>query len=522
MLATLSAYAKRAFEMSEDRETILLETVGISKQYPGVQALDDVSLSVQKGEVRGLVGENGAGKSTLIKVIGGLVDPDQGTILWEGEETRIPSPQKADEIGIAIVHQELSLFPNLDVATNLFVTSLNEGVGGFVPDKALREKALAVLDTVGLSHISPRRKVGTLKPGEQQLVEIGRSIVKNARLIILDEPTSSLAEKEIQTLFQIIRRLKTEGVSVIFVSHRLDEVFEICDTITVLRDGCHIQTAASDQMDRSTLIYLILGRQMSEMYQDAPELKPGVELLRVENLHQTPKLKGLNLTLHEGEILGIAGLLGSGRSELVRSIFGLEKYDEGEVFVRGRPVRIRSPQQAIKAGIGYVTEDRHKEGIILEKPVKDNIAVANLQALATPLGWMRPSLELEAARRQKERLNIITPSLMRKVKFLSGGNQQKVVLGKWLEIQPEIYIMDEPTRGIDVGAKAEFYKIIISLAEQGAGIIFISSELQEIINICHRVLVLRNGRFVSEFAGGQINAAKILMAMTGENHNGAN
>lgn len=501
--------------MGNTHEMVLLETIGISKQYPGVRALDDINMSVSKGEVRAVVGENGAGKSTLIKVIGGIVAPDHGEIRWQGEEARITSPQKADEIGIAIVHQELSLFPNLDVATNLFISSLNGGVPGFVPDRTLRARASEVLQMVGLPHISPRRKVGTLKPGEQQLVEIGRSIVKNAKLIVLDEPTSSLSEQEIHTLFEIIRRLKSEGVSVIFVSHRLDEVFEICDSITVLRDGHHIQTVGSTDIDRSKLIYLILGRQMSEMYQETTTGESSTELLRVEDLHQLPKLRGVSLTLHKGEILGIAGLLGSGRSELVRAIFGLEGFEQGQIFVEGKSSHIRSPQQAIKAGIGYVTEDRHKEGIILEKAVRDNIVLAKLKGLATPLGWMKPQLELEAATRQKERLNIITPSLMRKVKFLSGGNQQKVVLGKWLEIEPNIYIMDEPTRGIDVGAKAEFYKIIRSLAEQGAGIIFISSELQEIINICHRVLVLRNGQFVAEYAGDQINAAKILLAMTG-------
>jgi len=499
-------------------QTPLLEARDISKQYPGVVALDAVSFTLHQGEIRALVGENGAGKSTFVNVIGGVVRPDSGSLYWMDNEVHINSPRDASQLGIAIVHQELSLFPNLDIASNLFISSLRQGRSPLVPDRQLRQRAEAILERVGLGHISPRRKAGSLQPGEQQLVEIGRSIVQDARLIVLDEPTSSLAEKEIQTLFRIVRDLRDQGVSIIFVTHRLDEVFEICTNVTVFRDGCHIDTVPTGQINTSGLVHMILGRQIREMYEVRETYTPGPELLRVDDLWQQPKLKGLGFSLHQGEILGIAGLLGSGRSEMVRAIFGLSRPERGSITLKGRPVTLRSPQQAIRHGIGYITEDRHKEGLVLSKPIKDNIVMAYLKGVATRWGWMRPAREREAAQRQKLNLNIITPSIERRVKFLSGGNQQKVVLGKWLETKPDIFIMDEPTRGIDVGAKAEFYRIITDLAASGAGILLISSELQEIVSICHRVLVLRSGRFVAEFAGEQINAADILIAMTGEDH----
>ncbi len=501
--------------MKENKSDILFEFTQISKRYPGVQALQDVSITIHKGEVRALVGENGAGKSTFVNVVGGVVKPDSGEIYLEGEKIKINSPKHADELGISIVHQELSLFPNMDVASNLFINNLGEANPVFVNDQQLRSRAKEILNKVGLSHVSPTRKVASLQPGEQQLLEIGRCLVKNARLIILDEPTSSLADKEIQTLFGIMRELKKRGISIVFVSHRLDEVFEICDRVTVFRDGRHIKTVNTGDINNSELVRLILGRQMKEMYQEGNTVEFGEELLKVKSLWQKGKLRGVSFSLRRGEILGIAGLLGSGRTELVRAIFGLDKFQEGEIWVKGSKKQIRHPGQAIKLGIGYITEDRHKEGLVLEKSIVDNIAVVNLKRLASRLGWMSPKKEIEAAKRQKENLNIVTPSVFRKVKYLSGGNQQKVVLGKWLEISPDIYILDEPTRGIDVGAKAEFYKLIRQLAKEGAGVVLISSELPEIVNICHRVLVLRNGEFMAEYKDSQINAENILLAATG-------
>lgn len=503
--------------MNIGNNTILLEALGISKQYPGVRALNNVSISVYHGEIRGLVGENGAGKSTLVNIFSGVIKkPDGGRLLFEGQEVRINSPRRADDLGIAAVHQERSLFPNLDVATNLFFSSLGSNNPFFISDRKFQEKAKSVLASMSLSHVSPSSKVSRLSPAQQQLIEIARAVVKSAKLIILDEPTSSLSENETQILFRIIRELKEKGVSIIFVSHRLGEVLEICDRVTVLRDGHHIKTVDTRKVKTSELVELILGRKESEMYQKSAELQSGAELLRVEHLVKEPKIKDISFSLHQGEILGMAGLLGSGRTELVRTIFGLDKPSRGKFFIRGEPVHLRNPERAIKQGIGFITEDRHKEGLILDKSFKDNIVLANLRKYSTAWGWMLPNKEISAAEQQKEKLKIATPSLLRKVKFLSGGNQQKTVLAKWLETQPQIFIMDDPTRGIDVGTKTEFYLLISNLARQGAGILFISSELQELVNVCHRILVLHKGRFIAEYTGSQINSAKILIKMTEE------
>ncbi len=502
-------------EVTGPASDFILEAEAISKQFPGVQALKRVTLRVRRGEIHALVGENGAGKSTLVNIIAGVVRPDSGRLRIKGKETRITSPKSAAEAGIAVVHQESSLFPNLDVATNLFLMQLEERKRVIVPDRDLRTEARRILDQVGLAHIRPTQRVSALTPAEQQLVEIGRALVKNVEVLVLDEPTSALAEREIDTLFDIVRGLKRSGIAVVFVSHRLEEVFALCDRVTVLRDGEHVCTVETAAINRGELVHMILGRRESEMYESRAVRGDGEELLRVDRLTVKPKLTEVSLALHRGEILGIAGLLGAGRTELVRAIFGLSPWQGGQLFLKGKPVRIRSPQDAVALGIGYITEDRRKEGLILDRSVKDNIVVASLRSVATSLGWVLSRREMTAARRQKERLSIVTPSLMRKVKYLSGGNQQKVILGKWLETNPEIFLLDEPTRGIDVGTKAEFYRIIQDLAAGGAGVLFISSELQELVAVCHRILVLRHGRVQAEFVGKQISAPDILMAMTG-------
>lgn len=521
----MSVQTERRAEIVSDRQAetkppepgFMLEAEAISKQFPGVQALKNVSLAVRRGEIHALVGENGAGKSTLVNIIAGVVRPDSGTIRIKGRETRITSPKSAAEAGIAVVHQESSLYPNLDVTSNLFLMQLDEKGRVVVPDRRLRTEARGVLDQVGLAHISPTKRVSRLTPAERQLLEIGRGLVKNVELLVLDEPTSALAEREIETLFDIVRGFKRRGIAVIFVSHRLEEVFALCDRVTVLRDGEHIRTVETAAISRSELVHMILGRRESEMYQASAVQGDGEEVLRVERLRLRPKLREVSLVLHRGEILGIAGLLGAGRTELARAIFGLTPWDGGKLSVKGKPVRINSPDDAVRLGIGYITEDRRNEGLILERSIKDNIVLASLGSIATSVGWVVASREMTAARRQKERLNIVTPSLMRKVKYLSGGNQQKVILGKWLETNPEIFLLDEPTRGIDVGTKAEFYRIIRDLAAGGAGVLFISSELQELVAVCHRILVLRQGEFRAEFVGKEINAPDILMAMTGGN-----
>jgi len=381
-----------------------------------------------------------------------------------------------------ILHQERALFPNLDVASNIFIANLPRQMPGVIHSHDLGRRARLALERVGLSHIRPSRKVGSLSPGEQQLVEIARSLTRRADILVFDEPTSSLTSQEIERLFPIIRELKGQGVGILYVTHRLDEVFVIYDRVTVLRDGKRIVTVAVEEVDRHSLVQMILGREISEMYQREFQ-SPGPTVLRVEGLPRGTTFRNISFELHRGEVLGITGLLGSGRTELARAIFGLDPFDSGKIWIDGAEVRIRCPEDAIKHGLDFITEDKHKEGLILEKPIVDNIVLASLPAFANRLGWMQPRKEQQAAKRQREKLRIVTPSVKRLVKYLSGGNKQKVVLGKWLQTAPRIYILDEPTRGIDVGAKAEVHRIISGLAREGAGIILISSEIPEIVRI---------------------------------------
>ena len=500
--------------MKAKSNSTILELTDISKRFPGVQALDRVSLSLQTGEIHGLVGENGAGKSTLMNVIGGVVVPDSGSIRLHSQEVNIPTPARAQELGIAFIHQELALFPNLDVASNIFIADLPRHAAGVVNDNGLKQRARVVLDRVGLSYVNPTQKVKSLSPGEQQLVEIGRCLVQDVDILVFDEPTSSLTSREVESLFTIIRELRSQGVTVLYVTHRLGEVFDICERVTVLRDGEKIGTVATDEIDRQALVQMIVGREVVDASEHEVR-RPGQTILRVGLLSRRPAFRDVSFELHRGEVLGITGLLGSGRTELARAIFGLDRYDSGTIWVDGAKVRIRHPGDAIRHGIGFITEERRKEGLILEKPVRDNIVVASLGAFAGWLGWMQPRRESQAAEEQRASLRIATPTVLRRVKFLSGGNQQKVVVGKWLQTGPRIYILDEPTRGIDVGAKAEVHRIINDLVEQGAGVILISSEIPEIVRMSDHVLVMRNGEVVAEFERGQSTASSILLAAVG-------
>ena len=492
----------------------LVKLDGISKRFPGVQALDDVSLTLKAGEVHGLVGENGAGKTTLMNIIGGVVQPNAGTVQINGQKREITNPKMAQNLGISFIHQERALFPNLDVGSNIFMADLPCVVPGAISSRQLKDKTREVLDHVGLCDVKPSRLVRALRPGEQQMVEIARSLTRETKILVFDEPTSSLTSQEIENLFDIIRELKAEGVGIFYVSHRLDEVFEICDRVTVLREGKRIGTVETENTERQTLVQMILGRDTDEVYQREFH-ETGPLLMRVEGLSRGDAFSDISFDLHQGEILGIAGLLGSGRTDVVRTLFGLDRKTAGEIWIDGEEINIQSPEDAIDLGIGFITEDRHEEGLILSKSVIDNVAMASLRDFATELGWMRPKKEREAAKRQKEKLNIVTPSVNRLVKYLSGGNQQKVVLGKWLETNPRICIFDEPTRGIDIGAKADVHKIMNDLAEQGSGIILISSDLPEVVRMSDRTLVMRDGEIVAEFDQRTCSRTNILMAATG-------
>jgi ribose transport system ATP-binding protein len=504
-------------EASPSDQSPVLELAGISKRFPGVQALDDVSLTLLRGEIHGLVGENGAGKSTLLKVIGGVVQPDQGKLIVRGHHVRISDPLQAQRLGIAFIHQELALFPNLDVASNIFIAELPRSVPGVVDFATLRDRARTVLARVGLEHIDPAQRVASLRPGEQQLVEIARCLAQRTEILVLDEPTSSLTEREIETLFSIIRELRAQGVSVLYVSHRLDEVFELCDRVTVLRDGRRVDTCPIVAVDRPALVRMMLGHDLAPRTRGVASTI-GPTLLRVEGLSRGRVLQNVSFELHRGEILGIIGVLGSGRTELARCLFGLDQPDSGKVEIDGVEVRVRQPSDAIQLGVGFITEDRRAEGLSVDDTIVDNVVMASLRTFATKVGWMRRGGELVAAERQRDQLRIATPSVLRLVRYLSGGNQQKVVLAKWLETKPRIFILDEPTRGIDVGTKEELYTLIQELAADGAGIILISSEVPEIVRLADRVLVMRAGRIVTELRGSDISPQSVLLATVGGVH----
>ncbi len=492
----------------------VLEVVDVSKRFSGVQALDAVSLSVARGEIHGLVGENGAGKSTLLNVVGGVSHPDAGSVRVNGRVVGLLNPTDAQRLGITFVHQELSLFPALDVATNLLISDLPSHASVFVDRRATKDTARKVLARVGLGHIDPDRLVRDLRPGERQLVEIARCLVQRTNILVLDEPTSSLTEGEIERLFQLIRDLRSQGVSVLYVSHRLNEVFVLCDRVTVLRDGRRVGTVRVDEIDNAGLIEMILGHSLVARERgEAPA--DSREVLRVENLTRGRAVLDVTFGIRAGEIVGLAGVLGSGRTEVARLLFGLDRLDEGAIFVHGAKAAIGGPADAIRLGMGFVTEDRHREGLVLEKPLVDNIVLASLSSLRTWFGWMRARAEEAAAERQRKSLKIAAPTVRRLVKYLSGGNQQKVVIAKWLETHPEIFILDEPTRGIDVGTKEEVYHLIIDLAAAGAAILFISSEIPELVRLCNRVLVMRSGRIVAQLVGDAITAQSVLASAVG-------
>ena len=495
-------------------EALCLEMTGIEKHFPGVHALKQVDFSLEKGEIHGLLGENGAGKSTLMKALGGVEPPDSGTIRICGEKVRIHTPKEAQGHGVSFIHQELSLFLDLDIATNIFIQNIPHS-GSFIRSKELYEKTSAVLAAVGLSQYAPTTKIKELQMGERQLVEIARCLTMQTRILVLDEPTSSLTKKEVETLFALMRKLKAQGISIIFISHRLDEVFDICDRITVMRDGQKIATTDTAQTNTNQIVALMIGRSLSEMFM-RNHYPAGEELLRVEHLSRGERFQDISFSVHAGEIVGLYGLMGSGRSEIVRSIFGIERYEQGEIFVEGKQVRITHPSDAIACGIGLVTENRREEGLMVRQSVQFNLVCANLNAFRkSVLGFMDKKREAAACQANVRDFNIKTSSLQKKAKYLSGGNQQKVVIAKWLNRAPKVLILDEPTRGVDVGAKYEIYHILEQQLKQGKGIFVISSELNEIMGICDRILVIRKGHIVESFSHEAFSKEKLLESCMG-------
>ncbi|WP_018086707.1 sugar ABC transporter ATP-binding protein [Desulfurispora thermophila] len=492
----------------------LLELKEVTKSFPGVLALDKVNLCIHPGEVLGLMGENGAGKSTLIKILTGAYQKDSGQIFWEGQEVEIKTPRRAIELGIACIYQELNIVPHMTVYENIFLGHellCNKSLGWLNREEMI-EISTRLLGELGLN-IDPRIRVGSLGVGQQQMVEIARALSKNARLIIMDEPTSSLSARETHELLQTVLRLKQKGVAVIFISHRMDEIYKICDTVTVLRDGKYVATKKLSETNIEEIIHLMVGRNLDEKFPKIT-VPRGEEALRVEGLSRRGTLYNISFTAYRGEVLGIAGLVGAGRTELARAIFGADKIDSGKIYVLGREVKIKCPRDAINNGIAFLTEDRKNQGLVLIQSISFNTSIVALDKYSKATVINLSSVNREAEKLARE-LQVRPLYMDRQAKFLSGGNQQKVVLAKWLMSKAQIFIFDEPTRGIDVGAKVEVYNLINRLVEQGACVIMISSELPEVLGMSDRILVMREGQITGEFKRDEATQEKIMFAATG-------
>ncbi|GEO06044.1 putative ribose/galactose/methyl galactoside import ATP-binding protein [Adhaeribacter aerolatus] len=474
------------------KQNYILEVQNLSKNFSGVKALDQVQLKIREGEVHALMGENGAGKSTLMKILAGMLTPDSGEIVFEGTPLHSHRDLKILSAGIAMIHQEMLLVPELTVAQNIFLgKEIRRGKTWWLDDRSLNQKATELLAQVGIA-LDARTLMKNLSVAEMQMVEIVKAISKNAKIIIMDEPTSAISDKEVKSLFNIIADLKARGVAIIYISHKMDEIFQIADTITVLRDGKYIQTKPAAELNQDSLISLMVGRELDTMFPEHTEAKGNV-LLSVQGLGRQGKFSDINFEVSAGEVLGIAGLMGAGRTEIARAIYGLDAIDTGNIFIRGQKATIKSPQDAIKNRIGYVSEDRKAVGLVLGMSVKENITLASIKKHKRGL-FVDDASERTAVANMIEALRIKTPHPDQPVKNLSGGNQQKVVIAKVLLSSPEIIILDEPTRGIDVGAKFEIYKLVKDLAAQGMAVIMISSELPEILGMSDRILIMAEGK----------------------------
>lgn len=490
----------------------IIQFKGISKRFPGVQALREVSFDVARGSCHALCGENGAGKSTLGKILAGIYSPDDGELVVDGKPVRFANPSDAMAAGIGIVHQELAFCENLTVAENLCLGQL-PARATFVSRHEMLRRAGEYLGAIQ-SKIDPTRLVGELPVSQQQLVQIAAAVSHGARILVFDEPTSSLSQLEAEHLFELIQRLQAQGVTAIYVSHRLEEIYRLCDTVTVLRDGQHVGTRPVKDLDQSGLVQLMIGRALEAYFPGHLKTEPGEELLRVENLSSPGKFEDISFTLRAGEVLGFAGLVGAGRTEIAEALFGLDRLATGRVFVKGQPMPLRHPSVGMSRGLGMVPEDRKRHGLVLMMKGRENVSLPTLERLAR-WSWVRPAAERQVARTYFDRLRVKAPSTETVVAGLSGGNQQKVVLGKWLAANCRVLIVDEPTRGVDVGAKAEIHGLIDDLANKGNGVLLISSELPEVINLSTRILVLREGRMVREVARAQATQEMLVRLMAG-------
>jgi ribose transport system ATP-binding protein len=493
---------------------LLVQMEGVDKSFPGVHALMDCRFELRPGEVHALVGENGAGKSTLMKVLAGVYRKDAGRILVKGREVEIPNPRAALDMGISMIHQELNLMPHLTVAQNIFIgREPRRGPRFWLDERQLNRQAGQLFETMHLV-MAPTVKVANLTVAKQQMVEIAKALSYNAEVLIMDEPTAALTEAEIDELFRIIRQLRDRGVGIVYISHRLEELPVISGRVTVMRDGRYVNTVPTAQTTRDQIISMMVGRTIFESAPELPENPSQEVVLEARHLNRGNAIKDVSFTLKRGEILGFAGLIGAGRTEVARAIFGADSLDSGEVLVGGRPVKIKHPKNAVAQGVGYLSEDRKRYGLALKMDVESNAVLAAFSKFLGVGGWVNSARTRATAQQYVEKLAIKTPSVAQQVKNLSGGNQQKVIIAKWLIVDTDILIFDEPTRGIDVGAKSEIYRLLNDLARQGKAIMMISSELPEILRMSHRIIVMCEGRITGELSSAEATQEKIMQLAT--------
>ena len=488
---------------------VLVEIKDVSKHFPGVKALDHVSLSIRRGEVHALSGEDGAGKSTLIKILTGVYTYDEGSIIFDGSPVAFKSTNESQKAGIGSVYQELNMIPYLSVAENIYIGDYPMGKTG-IDWKELYENAQKQLDSLNID-VDAKKQLNELSTAQQQMVSIVRAVSRDCKLIILDEPTSSLDTKEVKTLFSLVRQLKEKGVAFIFVTHRMEEIYQICDRITVLKDGHFIGTYQAEDLNQYQLVTLMVGREITQQRKQtyfSPE-KDQNYVVEVRNLAKKPKVKDVSFGISRGEIVGLAGLLGSGRTEVAEMLFGSEMPDAGEILYEGILQKNISPTKAVRAGLAFCTENRRLDGIVPNMSVKNNIVLACMKQISR-LGFVISRKRLALVNRYIEELRIKTPTPEQRIRNLSGGNQQKALLARWMATNPKLIILDEPTRGIDVGAKQEVERLVQQIASQGIGVLLISSEIPELVRNCDRVIVLREGEQVGELAGAQISEEAIM------------
>ena len=483
----------------------ILTLKNITKEFPGVKALDDVTINIERGTIHGLVGENGAGKSTLIKVLAGIYQPNKGEIILDGKPCRFNSPIEARRAGISVVHQEIKLAEPLSVAENMFLGNV-QLKNGLVDWKGMRRRAREIVEDLGMD-IDINAQVSSLTVAKKQIVEIMHAINNNSRILIMDEPSAVLTDRELEVMFRIVKQLRVEGITIIYISHRLDEIFGLCSNVSVLRDGCHIDTIPVASVDRQGLINMMVGREMGQEYPKEVG-NVGGTILEVKNLSRGI-LQDISFEVKSGEVFGISGLVGAGRTELARAILGIDKPESGEVYVRGKKVHYRTFADAIRDGLGLIPEDRKLQGLVQIMSVKRNTTLVNMKRVLRA-GVISSSLEEKLSKEYADKLHVVTPSMETEVQYLSGGNQQKVVIAKWLFQNSEILFLDEPTRGIDVGAKAEIYRLINRMAKEGKTIIMISSEMPELLGMCDRIMVMHEGHKMGELNAAEATQAKIM------------